>query len=284
MGASCVITDNAAQFNRPNFPGYKHVQFFSEEIEMQKGSITDIQSVRISEFPKRVSRDFPVQLILPNTESVSKQILANYQKYDDIFIVLISGELHPIFSVTSEVVKRLRGRADIHLIDSHSLAIGEGQIVQLAAELINRNEKSTIIEERLRSAIPHTYTLLCTPNFSYLQKSGFIDKGQSVSGEMLGFLPIFTLEEGKLNPVEKVKNPRNVIDYFIEFIDEFDQLENISFIQPQTVNHNETRLIRQHVDEVCPDTNYSEHTLNPYLASLIGPQGMGIVISEKFVT
>lgn len=281
MGSSCVITDNSAQFNRPNFPGFKHVQFFYEEIELQKGLLSGIDRVRVSEFPKRVSKNFPVRLILPDAEYISNQIQANYQKYDDIFIILISSQLHPTYSIVAETIKKLRGRADIHLIDSLSLAIGEGQIVQLAAELISRNEKGAIIEEKLRSAIPHTYTLLCTPNFSYLQKSGFIDKGQSISGEMLGFLPIFTLEEGKLNPVEKVKNPRNVIDYFIEFIDEFDQLDNISFIQPSAVNHNENRLIRQHVDEFCPDTNYSEHTINPYLASLIGPQGMGIVISEK---
>ncbi len=220
-------------------------------------------------------------MILPSSEAITNKVLASYQKFDDIFIILISAELHPLYGITSEVVKQLRGRAAIHLIDSRSLAIGEGQIVQLAAELIHRGEKGMIIEEKLRSIIPHTYTLLCTPNFSYLQKSGFIDKGQSISGEMLGFVPIFTLEEGRLNPVEKVKNHRNVIDYFIEFIDEFDKLENISFIQPHAVNQSETRLIRQHVDEFHKDSQYSEHTINPYLASLIGPQGMGIVITEK---
>ncbi|HNR01185.1 MAG TPA: DegV family protein [Anaerolineaceae bacterium] len=281
MGLSCIFTDNAAQFNRPNFPGYKQVQFFSQEIELQKGIIKDIQNVRVSEFPKRVTRDFPVSLIPLSIESITNNILSYYQKFDDIFIILISSELHPLYGTVSEVVKKLRGRASIHLIDSRSLAIGQGQIVQLAAELINRNENGVVIEEKLRSAIPHTYTLLCTPNFSYLQKSGFIDIGQSISGDLLGFLPIFTLEEGRLNPVEKVKNHRNVIDYFIEFIDEFDKLENISFIQPNALNHNETRLIRQHVDEFHPDAHYSEHTINPHLASLIGPQGMGIVIAEK---
>ncbi len=98
---------------------------------------------------------------------------------------------------------------------------------------------------------------------------------------MLSFLPIFTLEEGRLIPVEKVKSIRNVVDYFIEFIDEFDNLQNISIIQPAPLSHNESRLIRQHVDEFYPEADYSEHTINPYLASLIGPQGMGIVIKEN---
>lgn len=281
MGSSCILTDNAAQFNRPNFPGYKQVQFLSENIELQKGIITDIQNIRVSEFPKRVSPAFPVQLIPQTSKTIAEQIQSLQKQFEQIYIILISDKLHPTFSVTADLVKKLRGRLDIHLIDSRSLAIGEGRIVQLAAELINRGENSIVIEEKLRAAIPHTYTLLCTPNFTYLHKSGFIDRGQSLSSEMLGFLPIFTLEEGSLNPVEKVKNSKNAIDYFIEFIDEFEQLENISFIQPFNSSNAETRLIRQHVDEFYPDTNYSEHTINPYLASLIGPQGMGIVISEK---
>jgi len=281
MGTSCVLTDNAAQFNRPNFPGYKYVHFFPEEIELQEGITKDIQEIKVSDFPKRVSRGYPAQLIPLGAETITNKILSLYQKYDEIFIILISAALHPLYGLTTDVVKKLRGRGAIHLIDSLTLGIGEGYIVQLASELINRNENSALIEEKLRSTIPHTYTLLCTPNFSYLQKSGFIDKGQSISGELLGFLPIFSLEEGNLNPVEKVKNHRNVVDYFIEFIDEFDKLENIALIQPSAVNYNETRLIRQHVDEFHPDTYYSEHTINPYLASLIGPQGMGIVITEE---
>jgi len=219
MGLSCVLTDNAAQFNRPNFPGCKHVHVFHEEIQLQDGVKKDIREIRVSEFPKRVSQDCQAQLILLDADTITKKILALSQVYYEIFIILISSALHPLFTVTSSVVKKLRGPATIHLIDSLSLAIGEGRLVQLAAELINQNKNSVTIEENLRSVIPHTYTLLCTPNFSYLQKSGFIDRGQSISGEILGFLPIFSLEEGKLNPLEKVKNYRSVVDYFIEFID-----------------------------------------------------------------
>jgi DegV family protein with EDD domain len=281
MGLSCVLTDNAAQFNRPNFPGCKHVHVFHEEIQLQNGIQKDVREIRVSEFPKRVSQDRQAQLILLDADAITKKILALSQVYDEIFIILISSALHPLFTVTSSVVKKLRGPSTIHLIDSLSLAIGEGRLVQLAAELINQNKNSVTIEEKLRSVIPHTYTLLCTPNFSYLQKSGFIDRGQSISGEILGFLPIFSLEEGKLNPVEKVKNYRSVVDYFIEFIDEFEKLDNIAVLQPCGGNLNETRLIRQHVDEFHPDVLYTEHTINPYLASLIGPQGMGIAITEK---
>lgn len=281
MGRSCILTDNAAQFTRPNFPGCKNVRFLDEDIELRQKELSNLRNLRVVDFPKHVNKANPMRLALLSTDYITNQILSMYQTYDDIFIALVSRNLHPTYDLFENVTKKIHGKAEIHLLDTQSIAIGEGQIIQIAAELIENNLNGTAIEERLREAIPHVYSLLCTPNFSYLNKSGFIDPGQAVSGEALGFLPIFTLEDGKLNPVEKVKNIRSVFDYFIEFIDEFEEISNISFIQPSSPGHNESKLIRQHIEEFFPQTQYSEHTINPFLASLIGPQGMGIVITES---
>lgn len=282
MGHNLILTDNAAQFTRPNFPGCRFVRILDEEIEHLSQKFDNIRNVRVGDFPKHVNTNNPMRLVLPTTEYISNQIQSLFQSYDDIFIALVSRNLHPSYDLFEGIIKKYHGKAEIHLLDTQSIAIGEGQIVQIAADLIEKNLGGYVIEEKLREAIPHVYTLLCTPNFSYLNKSGFIDLGQAVSGEALGFLPVFTLEDGKLNPVEKVKNIRSVFDYFIEFIEEFEDIRNISFIQPSLPSHNESKLIRQHVEEFFPKTHYSEHTINPFLASLIGPQGMGIVITESF--
>jgi DegV family protein with EDD domain len=281
MGKTCILTDNAAQFTRPIFPGCKKIQFFNSQIELQKKVFIDLKHTRVTDFPRHVDEANPVRLIAPTPESIAEQLLSLYQVFDDIFILLVSRELHPGYGIVEDVVKNLHGKAEIHLLDTQSISIGEGQIVQMAAEMSEKNISAMMIEERLRETIPHVYTLICAPNFSYLHKSGFLDIGQAVSGEYLAFYPIFTLEDGVLNPVEKVKNIRNVIDYFVEFIDEFDHIDNISFIQPSPAGHNESKMIRQHVDEFYPETQYSEHTINPFLASLIGPQGLGIVITES---
>jgi DegV family protein with EDD domain len=281
MGNTCILTDNAVQFTRPIFPGCKKIQFLNSKIELQEGVIIDLKEARISDFPKHINKANPVRLIPLSTDSVLDLITSYYQVYDDIFIALVSRELFPGFDVVEDVVKKLHGKAEIHLLDTQSVAIGEGQIVQMAAEMSEKNINPTVIEERLRESVPHIYTLLSAPNFSYLHKSGFLDIGQAVSGEYLSFLPIFTLEDGYLNPVEKVKNIRSVVDYFIEFIDEFEYIDNISFIQSSPASHNESKMIKQHIDEFFPETQYSEHTINPFLASLIGPQGLGIVVTES---
>ena len=148
-------------------------------------------------------------------------------------------------------------------------------------DLISKNVNGNQIEEILREQVPHIYTLLCTPGLSYLHNAGFIDKGQGVVGEMLSLLPIFSLEEGKFTPIDKLKNTHGVIEYFIEYIEEFDDLLQVSFLQSKPPAIQEAKLIKQYIEENYPDTIYTEHPHNNYLASLIGPKGFGLVVIEK---
>lgn len=281
MGLSCILTDNAAQFTKPTFPGSKYIRYLTQQMDLGNGLIIDINKVKIIELPKRVDISKPPSLIPLTSENIASLILSLYQSYDDLFIILVSKELHQTYSLTEKIVKDLHGRACIHLIDSQSIAVGEGRIVQYAAELLSQNISGAKTEEYLREAIPHVYTLLCTPNLSYLHKAGFIDIGQSIVGEMMSLLPIFSLEDGKLNSLDKVKNYRSVIDYFIEFVEEFDDLESVTFIHPSGSVLSEAKMIRQQMEENYPGVNYFELSINPFLASLIGPRGMGIVITEK---
>lgn len=281
MGSSFIITDNAAQFTKPSFPGSKSLHFLDESLELEKGVFSGYRDVLVSNFPKKISNNNPVRHIAPTPQSITDLVTSLYQKCDDLFIILISSELNQNYALTEAIVKNLHGRADIHLIDSKTFSIGQGQLIQSAADLIDNGFTGSVIEERLRQDIPHVYTLLTTPNFSYLHKSGFIDIGQSVSSEMLSFQPIFNLDGGRLIPVEKVKSIRNVLEYFIEFIDEFDDLKSVSIIQPYPSFTNETKIIRQHIDEFYPGTIYTEHSINPHLASMIGPQGMAVVVNEN---
>lgn len=282
MALSLILTDDAAQFIKPNFPGSKNLRFVHSYVNNGENQPVRLDSIRPADFPSRVKPLHPPTLLPPEHRKVEEQILSHYQSVDDLFILHVSKNLFPYYEISEEIINKLHGRATIHLIDTQSIALGEGQIVQKTAELLLQNLPATLVEEELREMVTHIYTLLCTPNLSYLHKAGFIDVGQATIGEMMGFYPIFALEDGKLNPLEKTKNIRGIIEYFIEFISEFDEIENIAVIQPVNPNHNETRLIHQHVQEFYPGTQYSEHVIQSFLASLIGPQGMGIVITEKY--
>lgn len=282
MAISQILTDDAAQFSKPNVPGNRNLSILHSRLDLGMDAPVPISSMHLADFPQNVKMNLSPNHLLPEIEEVEAEIILHSQSTDDLFIILASGNLYPYYPLVESIINRLHGRSVIHLIDSQTISLGEGQIVQKALELIKLGLPGNEIEEYLREMVSHIYTLICTPNLSYLHKSGFIDSGQAVVGELLGFLPVFSIENGKLNPLDKLKNIRSVIDYFIEFLDEFDHLTDVSIIQPFHPYHNETKLVHQHLVEFFPGTNYAEHQISPFLASLIGPQGMGLVVTEKF--
>lgn len=98
---------------------------------------------------------------------------------------------------------------------------------------------------------------------------------------MLNFITVFSLEEERLTPLEKIKNFRNINELFIEFLEEFDQLRQIAFIQGVNTVVQETRGLKQSLLELYPDTTYSEHTLNIPTALQFGPRMVGIIAVEE---
>ncbi len=281
MASTCIITDSSVQFAQPNFLGSNKIHIINHQIEVGGKVYERLHELKINSFPRQVSPDFQPKIITPSYESLYETISGLLPQYDDLFFIVLSKEVNPLFERISSVASRLHGRAKIHCIDSQNFSIGLGMIVQTASELAVKGVPGDDIEQFLRKLTPHVYTLLCTPNLSYLHWSGSIDYAQSVVGEMISLLSIFTLEEGKLNPLEKVKNVKGAIDFFVEFFDEFDNVKHLSVLQPAPPSINEMRVLHQHIDEVGSTATFSEYPINTFLASMIGPKGFGLVLMEN---
>lgn len=281
MGSTCIITDSSVQFTQPSFHGSQNIRLLNHQIDVAGKTYTDLHDLKIGSFPKDVSDDFQPKIITPSENDIQNLVSSLLPQYDHLFLILLSKELSPVFEIASNLCSTLHGRATIHCIDSQNTSVGLGFIVQTAAEMAAKGVPADDIEQYLRKLIPHIYTLLCTPNLSYLHWGGFIDYAQSIVGEMVSLLPIFSLEEGKFNPLEKVKNIKNAVDYFIEFIDEFENLAQVSILQPAPPAISDLRILHQHLEEMGENAVYTEYPINPFLASLIGPRGFGMVLMEN---
>jgi len=281
MFTSCIITDNAAQFSKVNFPENISLRFINYETEYSFPSTKEIKALKGLDFPRFLKLDQSSIIHYPSSANLHKMLEQCANNYDEVFIILHSREFNPTFDLVSTLLKTIHGRASIHLIDSQSISIGQGYLIQSALDMMTNNHDGNFVEEKLREKIPHIYTLFCSPSHSYLHNSKFIDIGQSVVSEMLSLLPVFSLEDGKFTPVDKIKSIHGVIEHFIEYIDEFEELEQVAFLQSTPSSIQEARLIKLYLEENYPETLYTEHPHNSYLASLIGPRGFGLVVIER---
>jgi DegV family protein with EDD domain len=281
MSSICILTDSTAQFPQLGFSGRNDVRVVPFGVELNGQFYPEGQDLRASDLPPSASEELRPRLVVPTVNAYEDLFLNLNQHYRNTIAILNSSSLNQAYLNAQQAAVAVQGRADVTVIDSQTTSVGLGLMVQAAAEAVAQGELAFEVERMVRSLIPHTYMMLCTPGMSYMHHAGYIDQSQAFVGEMLGLLPIFTLEEGQLSAVEKVRNARSLVDFMQEFICEFEDLQHIAFIQSTSAMAHEAKLMREHAQSCFQQTPFSEHNINLALATMIGPRSIGLVVVEK---
>ncbi len=284
MSSICILTDSSAQFPQLAFPGRNLVRIMPLDVELNGTIYEEGKDLKAAALPAQANDTLKPRLLPPPQEKLRQLIVSLGQTYNEIIAIVMSSQLSTVYDATREAGEAIAGRVSIQIVDSQTTSVGLGILVQHAAEAAARGDNSVEIERMIRAVIPHVYMVACTPGLSYLYYAGFVDRAQASVGEMLGLLPIFAMDEGRLTPLEKVRTHRNALDFFQEFIDEFDALQHIALLQSVQPNQQDSRLLREHVEDFFPQTPFSEHTINLPLATLIGPRSVGLVVVERMET
>lgn len=281
MQPICILTDSSAQFPQHSFPGQNLVRIIPHDIEFGGVTIPDGKDVKINSFPISTFDGSAPRLIPPSVEKFAEWFLALSGEYNDILVLLHDPHFSPTYENAVQAVSAIKASRSIQVINSQTISTGLGILVQIAAETIHRGTSAVETEHLIRRQIPHIYTVLCTPGLSYLFNAGIIDQAQAVVGEMLNLIPVYTLEEERLTPLEKVRSYRQTVELFIEFLEEFENLRHISLVQSTPPLLTDTRGVRQLFQEIYPDTSYSEHNFNATLAALFGPRLLAMFAVEN---
>jgi DegV family protein with EDD domain len=271
MSKICILTDSTVQFSHSNFPGNDRVHVIP--FELQSGVKQENESRLLTN---------PVQRLIPPSQQGFIQYYAQLsRKYETILVLTLSGLLSPATSQAISASMNYSNHATVKVIDTQTTGLGLGFLVQAAAATVAAGASLADVEGLIRAFIPRIYMLFCIPELSYLAQYGYIEYSQALVGEMLGMLPIFVIEEGRLSPMEKVRTQRHLFEAFQEFMNEFDAPAHIALVRGANRNAIRSRSIHQCIRESFPDTPFSEHTNTPHLAALFGPQCTGLVIIEK---
>jgi DegV family protein with EDD domain len=271
MSNICILTDSTAQFSHPNYPGNDRVHIIPFELRSQV-------KLGHESWPGSDS----LQRLIPPSQMEFTQFYAKLsRKYDTILVLTLSEQLSPATSHALSASVNYSNHATVEVIDSQTTGLGLGFLIQAAAAAAAAGAPLAEVERQIRVSIPRIYMLFCIPELTYLANSGYMENSQALVGEMMGMLPIFVIEEGRLSPMEKVRTQRHLFEAFQEFMNEFDAPTHIALVRGVNRNAIRSRPMHQYILEAFPETPFSEHTITSHLAALFGPQCTGLVVIEK---
>jgi DegV family protein with EDD domain len=202
-------------------------------------------------------------------------------KYKEIVVILLSSHLSQATTNAQSASQSCKTPANIFIIDSLHTAIGLGLLVQAAAEYTQRGYTGVDINRLIRGMVNHIYSVFCLPDLSHLYRAGLLDPAQAVVGEMLGVIPFFTLENGRLVHTQKIRSPRHLVDIMYEFVAEFENLKYLALLQGIASFEQESRNLRDRISQNVRTTPLCEHSLSLALATILGPHSIGLVAMEN---
>jgi DegV family protein with EDD domain len=280
MPGICILTDNTAQFPVPVFPGQQFVSVIPLQIRMAGTQLPDGKDLKVGDLPAAGSgRGAPV-VRPPSPDEFRQTVLSLSSRYDAIVAILLSRQLSQAVANAEEAAAAVSSSAPLTVIDSQTTGVGLGLLVQAAARAAEEGAACSEIKRLVRNLIARVYTVFCIQSLTYLARSGLLEPAQAQVGEMLGVTALFLLENGRLIPVQKARNNRQLLDMLHEFVLEFSQLSHVALSRGVIPFDNEARSLRERVCNDFPDALYSEHVLGTALAAILGPRSLGFVAME----
>jgi DegV family protein with EDD domain len=279
MASVCIVSDSTALFPNPVFPGRSHVHLLPES--WQNGAASATERIKAADFPKSLQGSQAPLLATPSAAEFEKFFKQLGAHYGGVLAVLHAARFSPASVAAQTAAAALHGIVPVRVVDSATVSLGLGFIVQAAAEAAEGGMALGDLDLYARSLVPKVYGLLCIPGLSYLQRGGHVNPSQAVVGEYLHISQVYTLEEGELVPTQKARNSRHLVDVLFEFLSEFIDLERVALMQGAPAFEQETRALRERLREEGRETPISEQTINAPFASLIGPHSLGVFAIEK---
>jgi DegV family protein with EDD domain len=278
MASICIVSDSTALFPNPVFKGRSQMQLLPAAwLDTQ----TNAERLKASDLPESLKDGEAPVLAIPSQTEFESLFRALGTQYDGVLAILHSSKFSPASANAQEAAQALNGNVPVRVIDSHTASLGLGLIVQAAASAAESGMQLNDLDLYTRSLIPKIYGMLCIPGLTYLQRAGNVNPSQAWVGEYLDIMQVFTLDNGELVPTQKARNSRHLVDILVEFLSEFFNLEHIAIMQGAPAFEQETRGLRERLNEERAGIPISEQIINAPFASLIGPHSLGVFALSK---
>lgn len=222
-----------------------------------------------------------VEITGPSVEDFRAVFERTLYRTNQMLVMLSSAHLSPIVANARAAARDFMGRCDITILDSQTVSVGLGLLVERAGELLQEGTyPMPEIVRRVRGMIPRIYVVMVTNTLDYIHRSGRVSAMQAVLGAMLKIHPFIEIEDGELIPLEKARRPERALDKLVEFASEFSRVWKLVIFQSGEEPTEDALLLRSRLEQIVPDREFPIITYDPILASHIGPEGLGMVIYE----
>jgi len=166
----------------------------------------------------------------------------------------------------------------VTVLDSQSLSMGTGFLVQKAAQLAQEGRSVKEILPILEDQIKRTHVWAALDSMKYLRKSGRMNRFVSTIGDLLQIKPILKMHQG-ISGIEKERTKKNAIQHLINKIELLNPFEKLALLY--SGSRGQLQLLQSHITGLFPEKEILYGIVNPVLGAHLGSEVLGFACVQK---
>jgi len=276
-----LVTDSNAYFFDPAFPQKHRIRVLPLSVRLGEEIIPETALTTEQLFRRLGGQRTPrPTLEAPTPQQFAAVFHELAQTTDSIICIHFSGKLSRTPDNARAGAEALLGRTNIQVIDSGSVSLGLGALVETAARVAESGATAEEVVKIVRGRLPRLYGVFFCDTMAYSAQLPHIGKAHAILGEMLDIKPVLALEDGDLIPIEKVRTRAQAIEKLVEYAVEFNEVERCAIVQATPRPTDDTRALLEQLAEEAPSLKWPIIAYTPALAALLGPEALGIMVHE----
>jgi DegV family protein with EDD domain len=200
---------------------------------------------------------------------------------DSIISVHISSRL-PSGTYSSAVQAAERVAAGhnkkITVIDSWSAYMGEGLMVINGARAAEKGATHEEVVKLIEDMRHRVKILLLVDTLEYLQRGGRIGGAQALLGGLLNIKPILHVDEGRVEPLERVRTRRKAMERLVELGAEYAAGRSVQIAVGHAEAEEDARTLTELARQKMTITEEFTSDLGPVISTHTGPGVLGFVM------
>ena len=136
----------------------------------------------------------------------------------DVVVITVSSKLSGTYQ-SACIAKDEVGADNVYVVDSYSVAIGEGILAEYAVRLKEEGKSAAEIAQELEKKSKDIRVIAMLGTLEYLKKGGRISKTVAFAGEVLSIKPVVSITDGVVNLIGKARGSKQGNNLLVKVIE-----------------------------------------------------------------
>ena len=277
-----IVTDSGARFSNPRILQQYPVTVVPYTLEFGGNRYKEDVDMTSDEIVRLIkSQNKPPKLDAPSVEDYAKIYAALSRAYDGVISIHTSRELTKSWENARKAAQQMKDSIDIAVVDSRSICAGQGMLVRVGGQAALDQLSFEDAVNKVRSAVDRLYSVYFVEKLDFLQQNAILTEARSILGTMLNIKPFISMEEGRPVVTEKVRTRSQAIDRLLEFLIEFEELDDAMIVQNRVHITEQARILQDRLSSEFPGRHFPYTMYSAALGVLLGGDATGVVVLES---